>query len=222
MDVVEAIRRQGYMDVSKLSSVILLARYIVNQRVEDTRKLIESYFEIGVEELEESRLKSLLGKLVEKARSHGIGIRIRDHGVDVYVPREVRRYERSHAKQVRARAFVYAVAATLLSHRLMPDLTIALIPYGYSGDVKRYLHEASEELDEALPLEAPLHTYKVENTSGKAAIAKESLEILRKLVREREPIAIVVAAFGWQENIIYYIGKRVTDRIIVPVVLRYA
>ena len=220
--VIDAIRKQGYMELSKLSSAMMLARYIVDGRVEEAKKIIEKYFELGMEEFEKEWIEEYLSRLAVRARETGISIRLGGGAVELLVPESIRRLERSRAKRIRAKAFAYGIAAALLRYRLVPDLTLALVPYGYAKDVKQYLSTLAEEADILMPLDVALHIYKAGSLTGRRPHAlKDELSGLVRKLSKKEPIALIVAAHEQHKQIVNIIRKSISDLILVPVILRY-
>ncbi|RLG79539.1 MAG: hypothetical protein DRO13_05820 [Thermoprotei archaeon] len=220
--VVDAIRKHGYMEFSKLSSAISLARYIVNGKIEEAKKVIERYFELSMKRFEGVRAEEIMNKLIEQAKKEYINVKPLVNTIEVLIPESIRYRERSYDKHIRAVAFSYGITIAFLKHHLVPDLTLVLVPYGYAGEVRRYLREIAKSSVTPIPLDIDVYAYRVDGSSGRRVmVAKESLDNLRERLYRKDPTTVVIAVYEWHEHVIDIVKKWIGYRMLIPVVLRY-
>ena len=218
MSIYKAIQRHTYMEFSKLSSAMNLARLIVDGRLEDAKEVINRCFELGTEKFEEVKARELLQNIIKYATAKKIKIKVRKDSVLVAIPRSVASYDRSAAKQAKVEAFTYGAIAAFLGFQLVPDLSIIFVPFGYAKEVKKSLSEKSRELSLPLPLDVEVRAYRIR---GATSLAEDSRKAIVERLRLKDPTSIIVAVYKWYDHLLQDFKKMIKERILIPIVLTY-
>lgn len=212
----EELARMVSFDVGKLYASLSLAKRVINNDAASVRELIERYFKLGSEKFIEQELRSALEKVYKWAETKQFRVAIEDNRVTVRRP-AVEGVEsvlmRTKVKDLNSTAYALGITIALLKNMLVPDLTLVLVPYGYVS----YVHEKFKALVEELNI--PISSTLKLKSYQPRAYTDETTKDLQKIVRNLDPLAIVVATHKKYLRIADEIKKQFGYRPVVTVIL---
>jgi len=186
--VCEEVRKQTYLEMIKLVHAMRLANHIAHGKIDEAKKIIIEYFEFGAEKFDEKVLAKIIKKLDELAVDEGLQINEEHNNIVVLIPyRAVYRMLPYRRKQLYAKALAYGIAHAIVKHKLVPDLTVILAPYGYREEILRTLKNIEAKI------QIPIQVSTVNIVTFTTQDIKPSIKKIMKYIKSKDPTTIIIA-----------------------------
>ena len=134
--IIDEVSRYAFEEFFRLSTAINLAKIIVKGNTYEIRNFIKRYLELGITGLSIMHTRTLLEKIMKNAINEKTILQYYEmpNGnikITIKLPHGIKYMGREKAKEIRARALAYGIMTAILRTRTPPDLTVAIVPYGY-------------------------------------------------------------------------------------------
>ena len=213
--VCEEVRKQTYLEMIKLVHAMRLANYIAHGKIDDAKKMIIEYFELGAEKFDEKVMAEILKKIIGLAVNEGLRIREKHSNIAILIIPYQATYKMPpyKRKQLYARALAYGIAYAVVRYKLVPDLTVVLTPYGYREEILRTL----ENIEAMIQIPIQISTVNIVTFSTQKI--EPSIRKIMRYIKRKDPTTTIIALRRNHKYLITPLERSCKERQTITVIL---